>query len=180
MGVLSTHPVLPVRTSRSRGSDVQDAAGQGDPGGCGGAGATPRIPRLRDAERRAPLRLVASFERLRLSGKLDLLILTPDACYPVDFQDTEGGPRENHRLQLVAYALLAGELFERPAPDGFIYLVPERRVVALELNEADRGDVRSAIVAMRRMIEQQKFPPPTPVRGRCVACEFRNYCADIW
>jgi len=29
---------------------------------------------------------------LGLSGKLDLLIRTPEACYPVDFKDTEGRP----------------------------------------------------------------------------------------
>ena len=40
---------------------------------------------------------------LGLSGKLDLLIITEDACYPVDFKDTEGGVRYNHRIQLAAY-----------------------------------------------------------------------------
>ena len=38
----------------------------------------------------------------------------------IDFKDTAGGPRRNHRLQVTAYALLAEEAFERPAPDGFI------------------------------------------------------------
>lgn len=133
---------------------------------------------MRAGERRFGLWLHS--ERLGLSGKLDLLILTPDACYPVDFKDTEGGPRRNHRLQLAAYALLAEEAFERPAPDGFIYLVPEKRVVGLELGEADRHEVREAIREMRRMIRQEELPPPTTVRRRCPGCEFRNYCRDIW
>jgi CRISPR-associated exonuclease Cas4 len=117
--------------------------------------------------------------RLGLAGKLDLLILTADACYPVDFKDTEGGPRRNHRLQLAAYALLAEEAFERPAPDGFIYLVLEKRVVAPALTEADRDEVRQAVTDMRRMIEREELPPPTPVRARCTGCEFRNYCGDM-
>lgn len=133
---------------------------------------------MRDGERRFGLWLHS--DRLGLSGKLDLLILTRDACYPVDFKDTEGGPRRNHRLQLAAYALLAEETFERPAPDGFVYLVPEKRVAGLALNEADRSDVRSAIAEMRRMVEREELPRPTPVRARCGVCEFRNYCADIW
>ena len=37
-----------------------------------------------------------------------------------------------------------------------------------------------AVVEMRRVIEREDIPGPTPVRARCVACEFRNYCADIW
>lgn len=133
---------------------------------------------MRDGERRFGLWLHS--ERLGISGKLDLLILTADACYPVDFKDTEGGPRRNHRLQLAAYALLAEETFERPAPDGFIYLVPEKRVVGLELSEADREEVRVAIREMRRMIQREELPAPTTVRARCAACEFRNYCRDIW
>lgn len=132
---------------------------------------------MRDGERRFGLWLHS--ERLGLSGKLDLLILTPDACYPVDFKDTEGGPRRNHRLQLAAYALLAEEAFARPAPDGFIYLVPEKRVAALALTEADRDGVRAAVVEMRQMIEREEMPPPTSVRSRCAPCEFRNYCGDV-
>ncbi|MGH7390132.1 MAG: CRISPR-associated protein Cas4 [Candidatus Rokuibacteriota bacterium] len=133
---------------------------------------------MRDGERRFGLWLHS--ERLGLSGKLDLLVVTTEACYPVDFKDTEGGPRRNHRLQLAAYALLAEEAFERPAPDGFIYLVPEKRVVALALTEADRDEVRQAVGDMRRMVEREELPPPTPVRARCTVCEFRNYCRDIW
>jgi len=119
-------------------------------------------------------------ERLGLSGKLDLLILTPDACYPVDFKDTEGGVRRNHRVQLAAYALLAEEAFGQPAHEGFVYLVPEKVVVAVRLTEADREDVQAALLAMRRMIAREEMPQPTDVRARCTACEFRNYCADIW
>lgn len=119
-------------------------------------------------------------KRLGLSGKLDLLILTPDACYPVDFKDTEGGVRRNHRVQLTAYALLAEEAFNRPAHQGFIYLVPSKRVVAVDLTGADRQEVLDAITGMRRMIGREEMPPPTIVRARCLACEHRNYCADVW
>jgi CRISPR-associated exonuclease Cas4 len=133
---------------------------------------------MREGERHFGLWLHS--DRLGLSGKLDLLIVTRDACYPVDFKDTEGGARRNHRLQLAAYALLAEEAFARPAPDGFVYLVPEKRVVALALTEADRDEVRHALAGVCRMIERQELPPATPVRRRCSPCEFRNYCGDVW
>jgi CRISPR-associated exonuclease Cas4 len=168
--------VMPVRSAptykMSRGKDVQ-AAVQALERRRGF-----RAYGMRQGERRFGLWLHS--ERLGLSGKLDLLILTPDACYPVDFKDTEGGPRRNHRLQLAAYALLAEEAFARPAPDGFIFLVPEKRVVGLDLTEADRDEVRRALRDLRLMVEREALPSATPVRARCVACEFRNYCADIW
>jgi CRISPR-associated protein Cas4 len=117
---------------------------------------------------------------LGLSGKLDLLIVTPEACYPVDFKDTEGGARRNHRQQLAAYALLVEEAFGRPVPDVFVYLVPRKTIVHIPLTEADHGEVRQALAGMRRMITREELPPPTEVRARCEVCEYQNYCADVW
>lgn len=54
---------------------------------------------LTTAERRFDVWLRSA--RLELSGRIDLLLVTPTACFPVDFKDTEGGVRRNHRLQLV-------------------------------------------------------------------------------
>ena len=117
---------------------------------------------------------------LGLSGKLDLLIVTEDACYPVDFKDTEGGVRYNHRIQLAAYSLLVEENLGRRVPIAFVYLVPSRQLVTVPVGAKEREEVARAIAEMRRVIEQENMPGPTPVRARCVACEFRNYCADIW
>ncbi len=117
---------------------------------------------------------------LELSGKLDLLIITDDACFPVDFKDTEGGVRYNHRIQLAAYSLLVEENLARPVPIAFVYLVPSRQLVTVPVGAKEREEVSRAIAEMRRVIELENMPGPTPVRARCVACEFRNYCADIW
>jgi CRISPR-associated exonuclease Cas4 len=119
-------------------------------------------------------------ERLGLSGKLDLLIRTPAACYPVDFKDTEGGLRRNHRVQLAAYALLVEETFRRPAPQGFLYLVPRKEVVAVPIAEPERAAVVQMLAEIRQMISREELPEPTAVRARCLTCEYQNYCADIW
>jgi CRISPR-associated exonuclease Cas4 len=133
---------------------------------------------VREGERRFGVWLHSP--RLGVSGKLDLVILTPDACYPVDFKDTEGGVRRNHRVQLAAYALLAEEAFGRPAPEAFVYVVPVNEVVPVSLSEEDRTEVVRAVEDLRRAIAEERMPPPTAVRARCVICEYRNFCADIW
>jgi CRISPR-associated exonuclease Cas4 len=117
---------------------------------------------------------------LELSGKLDLLIITEDACYPVDFKDTEGGVRYNHRIQLAAYTMIVEENLARPVPFAFVYLVPSRELVTVPVGVKEREAVTRAVVEMRQVVEQEKMPGPTPIRARCTACEFRNYCADIW
>jgi CRISPR-associated exonuclease Cas4 len=117
---------------------------------------------------------------LGLAGKLDLLIVTPDAAYPVDFKDTEGGVRYNHRIQLAAYAMLVEENLAFPVPMTFVYLVPSRQLVKVPVGDREKEAVMRAVGEIRRMIEDEEMPPATPARARCTACEFRNYCADIW
>src|SRR5438067_1551509 len=53
---------------------------------------------------------------LGISGKLDLLIETETACFPVDFKYTTGRPHWNHQLQLAGYSLLISEHFGKPVP----------------------------------------------------------------
>jgi CRISPR-associated exonuclease Cas4 len=117
---------------------------------------------------------------LQLAGKLDLLIVTQDAAYPVDFKDTEGGVRYNHRIQLAAYAMIVEEVLERPVPMTFVYLVPSRQLVRVAIGDRERAEVMRAVGVMWRVIKDENMPEPTTVRARCTACEFRNYCADIW
>lgn len=119
-------------------------------------------------------------EELHLAGKLDLLIVSRSACFPVDFKDTEGGVRRNHRVQLAAYSFLVEEAFGKPAREAFIYLVPTDDIVRVPIVPSDRGQVLAALATIRQMIATEDFPDPTPVRARCAACEYRNYCADIW
>lgn len=117
---------------------------------------------------------------LQLAGKLDLLIVTENAAYPVDFKDTEGGVRYNHRIQLAAYAMIVEEGLVLPVPMTFVYLVPSRQLVTVPIGDKEREQVIRAVAEMRRVIDEEDMPGPTPVRARCTACEFRNYCADIW
>ncbi len=118
--------------------------------------------------------------RLGLSGKLDLLIRTPEANYPVDFKHTEGRPHRNHILQLAAYALLVEDAFGRPVGRCFIYLIPQKDVVGFNITPETKEEVVRVLGEIRRMVETEVMPGPTVVRGRCQDCEFQNYCADIW
>ncbi len=114
-----------------------------------------------------------------LSGKLDLLIRTPAADYPVEFKRTEGGVAANHRLQLAAYALLVEEQFGRPTEKAFVYLLPEDDVVVVEITAVLRESVVSALAAVRESVVMERMPEATNLRTRCVDCEFRNYCGDV-
>ncbi|MBV8811531.1 MAG: CRISPR-associated protein Cas4 [Acidobacteriaceae bacterium] len=121
-----------------------------------------------------------SDERLGLSGKADLLLESVDQVAVVDFKLTSGEPGQNHRMQLAGYSLLAEAAYGVPARVGLLYRIPDNRVFTIEITRELREAVLAAIDGVRNMAETQCCPPPTSVRGRCMECEFANYCADIW
>jgi len=117
---------------------------------------------------------------LGLSGKTDLVLESSDRVAVVDFKLTSGEVGENHRMQLAGYSLLAEAVFGLPASLAFVYRIPDNRVFAIEITTDLRTAVAKAIADIRSLADNQLCPPPTPVRGRCVECEYANYCADIW
>jgi len=48
------------------------------------------------------------------------------------------------------------------------------------VSEELRARAVRAIAAIREMARARWCPEPTPVRNRCVECEYANYCADTW
>ena len=115
-----------------------------------------------------------------LSGKLDLLIVSSEACYPVDFKYTRDRPRRNHILQMAGYALLAEDAMQKSAPTGFVYLIPSNQLVRINITGALKTLAAQRLREIREMIREALLPEPTSVRARCEECEFRNYCGDIF
>jgi CRISPR-associated exonuclease Cas4 len=133
---------------------------------------------LDDARRRFGLWL--DNKDLGLAGKIDLLLEAKDEIAVVDFKLTSGEPGQNHRLQLAGYSLLAETALGMPARRAFLYRIPDNRIFPEPVTEQLRRAVKTAVADIRRTGDTQFCPEPTEVRGRCVECEFANYCADVW
>ena len=131
-----------------------------------------------DARRRFNVWL--SDATLGLSGKADLLLEAPGRVAVVDFKLTSGELGDNHRAQLAGYSMLAEAVLGVPAKRAFVYRIPDNRIFAVDITPELRAAVLAAVAAIRQMCNVEWCPPPTPVRGRCVECEFANYCADVW
>ena len=118
-------------------------------------------------------------QAMGLSGKLDLLLLTATACYPVEFKYTRQPLGANHRLQLAAYALLVEEEYETEVETAFFCTRPGDILTRVTVGEDDKNAVRAAVGEMRRIVLTQAWPDATKDRGKCVMCEWRNFCNDI-
>jgi len=118
--------------------------------------------------------------KLGLSGKLDLLIVSPQGYFPVDFKYTRGRPHRNHVFQLAGYAILVEEEFQTQVETAFIYLAPVQTVIAIRISPQLKERTLNLLAEIRNMIQEGILPPATEVRSRCTECEFRNYCGDVF
>ncbi len=120
---------------------------------------------------------------LGLSGQIDLVVETEERgkrrAVPVDFKLSRRSPGQNLKIQLACYALLLKENWQVEVEEGFIYLIPSRRGVRVPMTRRLLGKAKGLVAEVRRMVESQRMPPPTPRRARCVDCEFRRFCNDV-
>lgn len=122
-------------------------------------------------------------QRLGCTGQIDMVIDSDDGgrrrLIPVDFKLSRKEPGRHFRLQLACYGMMLEEMRQIPAPVGYIYLIPSRTAVRVDLTARLRGDVERALMIMRCEILAEHMPEPTLRRSRCVDCEFRRFCNDV-
>jgi len=99
---------------------------------------------------------------------------------PVDFKMSRSEPGRHFKLQLACYGMLLEELWHAPAPEGIIYLIPVKRAVRVALDARWRRDATRMLADIRVMIDREQMPPPTPQRSRCIDCEVRRFCNDVF
>ena len=115
-----------------------------------------------------------------LTGRLDMLIIKDEDYFPVDFKFTEKSPGKNHLYQLCGYCIMLDEVYECSADTAFIYLIPSNNVTIFHLDDTIKSRCQEIITEIRGMISHERMSDPTPFRGRCVECEYQNYCRDVW
>ena len=118
-------------------------------------------------------------DRLHLQGLLDMHLATPDGFFPVEFKNTGHRLATNHKYQLTAYVLLLEEHCGKPIRGGFIYFIPRKEACFIEVTPGMRLFVKTKIKKIRTIIDRQIFPEAPHQRGRCVDCEYKNFCGDV-
>lgn len=131
---------------------------------------------LAEGRRRFHVRLTSA--RLGLTGVLDALLETPEERIPVEYKDTLGGVRANHRLQLAAYGLMLKETDGPPVRRGMVFVIPEQKVYPVRLDASLEETVRRSLAEIRRMLEEELLPPPADLWAKCRDCEFFRFCGD--
>jgi len=134
---------------------------------------------LTGGERKINLSLFS--KELRLSGKLDCMIISSESEYiPVDFKDTLSRPHANHVIQLAAYGLLIESHYVTNVERGFIYAIPSKTIYPVEITAKLKDDVNNILQKIEKMIIIQDIPEKSGNQNKCQDCEFRNFCGDVF
>ncbi|HOO57490.1 MAG TPA: CRISPR-associated protein Cas4 [bacterium] len=133
---------------------------------------------LETAERR--FRFHATAENIHLAGEIDLLLETRDRCAVVEFKAGDTPAWRGHYLQLAAYSLLAQSVFDIPCNDGFLCYQDQKKIEHVKFTESIFADVKKIILEIRMCVETQLMPPRPEKNRKCVSCEYRNFCGDVF
>lgn len=131
---------------------------------------------LAEGERRYDVRLTSL--SLGLNGELDLLIVSEQEAYPVEFKHTHRPPDPGHKLQLCAYALLVETELGLTCPQGYWHSSRTQQTHTVPIDTRLRRRTLKAIAEVRAFIELARCPLPTPQTVKCLECELRNFCGD--
>lgn len=138
------------------------------------------------AERRFSVPLASA--RLGVRGRCDLVLDAPATdtgprrVAPVEVKRSESGASPHHVIQLAGYALLLEDQEGLPAGSidrGFLRVLPDEDLLVVELDPPLRRAFEDALAAIRAMIDEERFPPPTKHRAFCPQCEYVHSCGDV-
>jgi CRISPR-associated exonuclease Cas4 len=128
-------------------------------------------------------------DRMGLRGVVDMVIWLDGTCpcasagkgevIPVDYKLSEIAGI-HFKMQLVAYGLMLEEVSGLTARRGFLYSIPRRKAEEVPLDKRMRDRLAATLDAMHRMLRYETMPEPTPQRAKCVTCEFRRFCNDVF
>lgn len=118
-------------------------------------------------------------DRLGLEGKLDLHIDTGKELFPVEFKFTERSAGLNHKYQLISYAMLLEDCYNRDIRYGLLYLAPQQQVIPVDITANARQFVREILVKIRTIVQTERMPDGQRKSRKCHDCEYRRYCGDI-
>ncbi len=123
--------------------------------------------------------VAVSSAKLRLSGRIDMVIRQPIEAYIVDFKLSEHEAKSNLKIQLCAYAMLLEESWQIPVRKGFIYHIEQRKAEAILITPQIRKTTEDTIATIFQFLLGERMPNPPTNLGKCVACEFRRFCNDV-
>jgi len=119
-------------------------------------------------------------EALELTGIADLVVTVGAESYPVEFKDSTREPDFGHQMQLCSYGLLLEAIRGIKSLKGFWHSTRTRETYVIEFDAKLRKRTLHAILDINAFIKAERCPDPTPQVAKCLECELKNFCGDVF
>ncbi|MBL4680820.1 MAG: CRISPR-associated protein Cas4 [Pseudomonadales bacterium] len=118
-------------------------------------------------------------ERLRLTGKLDLLEIEgkpPTHYFPVEYKRGKPKIEDWDKIQLCAQALCLEEMRNITIDEGAMWYWKVRKREPVLIDDALRSVTLAAIEGAHNVLASGITPPPIEKKKRCKACSLVDLC----
>jgi len=123
---------------------------------------------------------------LGIIAKIDLIELLPgeNNTPQVIITELKTGKSMNridysHLLQLGAQAMVAERQLSLEIAALRIFYVKDRKEITIEFTDEIRGKVLNALKKMRKIVNEEDVPDPTPNKAKCPPCECWKICLRV-
>ena len=131
---------------------------------------------LEDAEFRQNITLFS--DSYNFYGICDALILSSTNIYPVEVKLHGQKPTKPQKMQLIAYSILAEEIFNKKFELGFVAYESNAKTVPIKVEKRQKDELCNIVDKVVEMVIKGYFPHSDANEAKCSQCEFLNYCND--
>ncbi|HWP32004.1 MAG TPA: CRISPR-associated protein Cas4 [Fimbriimonadales bacterium] len=120
---------------------------------------------------------------LKLVGVCDMVLElwqdNTNRIIPIEWKATSEKLDSRHRVQLAGYGMLLREA-EGQCDFGLLVSLPSMRVESVIFDAKICRKVLRLRDQIIKALREATMPEPTPNRAKCMSCEFKRFCNDIW
>lgn len=118
-------------------------------------------------------------KRWPVHGICDALLESPDALCPIEMKSGEQLVHiAGARIQLIAYAFMLEERYNKPVNKGFVLYGNRGKVYEVTIDEIARTWAHRILIALLDDMERYTLPDSPASATQCNQCEYQNFCAD--
>jgi len=115
--------------------------------------------------------------RLGVSGVADVVEIRPDGgLYPVEYKRGRPKAHRADEVQLCAQAMCLEEMLRVRVPEGALFYGRNRRRQIVKLESNLRLLTERVAADTRRMLGDDRTPPPVYEARKCDACSLQHLC----
>ena len=118
---------------------------------------------------------------LQLKGIIDRIEVYETGCVPVELK-TGKMPKEGvwpgHRIQIIAYALLAEEKFKTKVKEGFVHYLDAKETRHIAINPFMKEEIMNLTKEVQELLENKQPPGYCENKNKCTNCGLRETCYD--